>query len=194
MESSIIFGWQRASAAKLVERKTNDMFEEVKKTLFKEAITTGVITLAICLIIFFFLNKASMGLAASAADLPTTILPTALIVAIIQVIVKRGAAKKGAAAPLGDAAGQISYLLLPKNCVSFIIGSAIISFLLFSCVPIGIFATFFAAAEIPSVLYFVVKALLAAFTASYVTLHSTVFVLGLPKKVAVENAASSVTN
>jgi hypothetical protein len=170
------------------------MFEEVKKALFKEAMTTGIITLAICLIIFFFLNKASMGLAATTMDLPTTIPTTALIVAIIQVIVKRGAAKKGAAAPLGDAAGQISYLLLPKNCVSFIIGSTIISFLLFCCVPIGIFATFFAAAEIPNVPYFIIKALLAALTASYVTLHSTVFVLGLPKKVAAENAVSSVAS
>ncbi len=161
------------------------MTSGIRKYAAKQGLITGVCTVVICLILFFFMIKGSMPLSAIYADLPLTVGPTGFLCALIQIFTTRGPVKKGVVPPAGSLDEQAAYLLVPKNSVAFLIYFTIVELLLFAFAPIGILAML--GAELPRFGYIVMKALLAGAAGGLGTYHAIIFICGIyQEKLAAE--------
>ena len=142
------------------------MTSGIRKYAAKQGLITGVCTVVICLILFFFMIKGSMPLSAIYADLPLTVGPTGFLCALIQIFTTRGPVKKGVVPPAGSLDEQAAYLLVPKNSVAFLI---------------------YFGAELPRFGYIVMKALLAGAAGGLGTYHAIIFICGIyQEKLAAE--------
>ena len=153
------------------------MTSGIRKYAAKQGLITGVCTVVICLILFFFMIKESMPLSAIYADLPLTVGPTGFLCALIQIFTTKGPVKKGMVPVVGDLDQQAAYLLVPKNPIAFLIYFTIVDLLVFAFAPIGILAMI--GAEVPRVGYIILKAILAGAAGGLGCYHANIFICGL---------------
>ncbi|MBQ7875340.1 MAG: hypothetical protein IJ306_09350 [Oscillospiraceae bacterium] len=151
------------------------MTKESIKFAFKEAIVSLVATIIICGILNVFSVKDGCGLAALAAETPIAILITGALCCTLQFFMRKGAVKKGAVPPMGDINTQVAYALIPKNNIVFVLAVAVIDFLLFVCVPVGILTIVAPEIYFARFVNIALRSVLSGFAAGYATFHGIVF-------------------
>lgn len=154
----------------------------------KQAMTAGIPTLVLMLVLNFFMNKTAMNLEAIVTDLPLTILITGLVCTFVQTFLIKGPAKKGLLPEITSVSEQAAYVLIPKNTAVFIIMISIMATLLFACAPIGLLHIFMPDVKIGRMLYVIAKALVISFAASYVTFHANMYLGSLYQEMVAVNS------
>ena len=166
------------------------MTPNIRQYAAKQGFITGGCTFVICAILFFFMVKTDMVLAATYLDMSLTVGCTGLCCVIIQIFTIKGPVQKGLVPPAGDMAIQSAYLLYPKNSFAFLVLVTIAEVVLFAFAPIGVMAMFIAdGGVVPKVLYIVIKAAMAALAGGYGTYHANVFVSALHQEKLTKAAA-----
>lgn len=126
-------------------------------------------TLVLCLVIFFFLNYksgATMALSAIPADLVITLSSTALICALLSIPGYYADVKKGKAPYVGmDAAKNPRIAHFPRGLVKQAIYVALRALVLYMIIPMGVLFCVAPNLTIAPLPYFILKALLNAFSA-----------------------------
>lgn len=153
------------------------MNSSIRKYAAKQGAVTGVCTVVICLILFFFMIKSSVPLSTVYTDLPLTIGPTGFLCALIQVFTTKSFVKKGVVPVVGSLENQAAYLLVPPNSLAFLVYFTALELLLFAFAPIGILTM--VGKEIPRFGYIVLKSLLAGCAGGVSTYHANIFICGL---------------
>lgn len=152
------------------------MAQSIRQYAAKQGVISGICTMIICGILFFFMVAEGTNFETAFIDLSLTVFCTTLIGTWIQIALTKGHVKKGAVPMVGELDDQVSYLLIPKNNIAFLLLISVMALIIFGLAPLGILALVIGeSGEAPKMWYVLLKSLMAGSAGGYGTYHANVF-------------------